>query len=73
MMETTMAKLYGAEMVTKVTQMAMILHGGDGTTMNFPIQRIWRDGMISPVAGGAPAILRNMIAGKLLNRRLSQH
>ncbi len=74
LMETAYAKTFANATVQKVTQMAMILHGGDGTTTNFPIQRIWRDAMAGgTVAGGAPAILRNMIAGKLLNRKLDQH
>ncbi|MBI2863505.1 MAG: acyl-CoA/acyl-ACP dehydrogenase [Chloroflexi bacterium] len=73
LIEATMAKLYASEVVRKVTEMAMTLHGGDGTTMDFPIQRLWREGPIATVGGGSPAILRNMIARKLLNRRLDQH
>ncbi|MDO8670681.1 MAG: acyl-CoA dehydrogenase family protein [Dehalococcoidia bacterium] len=73
LMDVTMAKLFASQVVTMVAQKAMILHGGDGTTMNFPIQRIWRGSQIYPVAGGSPAILRNMIAGRMLNRKFDQH
>ncbi|MDO8671104.1 MAG: acyl-CoA dehydrogenase family protein, partial [Dehalococcoidia bacterium] len=73
LMDVTAAKVFSNDVALKVTQKAMILHGGDGATMNFPIQRLWRDAMAGgPVAGGSPAVLRNMIASQILNRKLDQ-
>ncbi len=72
-MDVTIAKLFANQMAMKVTQMAMLLQGGDGTTVAFPAQRLWRDVAIAPVGGGVPPILRNMIAAQLLKKRLDQH
>jgi butyryl-CoA dehydrogenase len=47
----------------------MGLHGGDGVTMDFPIQRIHRDGVTAMVAGGSPAILKNSIAAQIFPHR----
>ena len=51
----------------------MKLHGGDGVTMDFPVQNVLRDAVTAMVAGGAPAVLKNAIAAQLYpHRRFSQ-
>jgi butyryl-CoA dehydrogenase len=63
--EASLSKLYGAEMVPEVTMKAILLHGGDGATKNFLIERVHRDAVTAMVAGGSPPVLRNAIASQL--------
>jgi butyryl-CoA dehydrogenase len=69
----TIAKLFGAVNGPQVTLKCLELHGGYGATLDYPIQRIHRDAISNVVAGGAPAVLRNGIAGGLFpDRRFPQ-
>jgi butyryl-CoA dehydrogenase len=72
-LEASLSKLNGSQMAPQVTLTGVKLHGGDGTTMRFPIQIALRDAVTALVAGGAPAVLKNAIAAQLYpNRRFSQ-
>ncbi|HEX4862885.1 MAG TPA: acyl-CoA dehydrogenase family protein [Acidimicrobiales bacterium] len=63
--ESSLSKLFGAEMAPQVTMKAILLHGGDGTTKDFLIERVHRDAVTAMVAGGSPPVLRNAIASQL--------
>jgi butyryl-CoA dehydrogenase len=63
--EASVAKLSGCTMLPEITKQAMILCGGDGTTLDFPAQRLHRDAMSALVAGGSPPVLKNAIAAQL--------
>ncbi|MCX2929897.1 acyl-CoA dehydrogenase family protein [Mycobacterium sp. CVI_P3] len=63
--DATFAKLSGCTMLPKVTHDAMVLCGGDGTTLDFPAQRLHRDAMAALVAGGSPPVLKNALAAQL--------
>jgi butyryl-CoA dehydrogenase len=63
--EASMSKLFGAEMAPQVTMKAILLHGGDGTTKDFLVERVHRDAVTAMVAGGSPPVLRNAIASQL--------
>jgi butyryl-CoA dehydrogenase len=72
-LDASMSKLFGAEMVPQLTLKGMLLHGGDGTTKDFLIQRVHRDAVTAMVAGGSPPVLRNAIAAQLFpDRRFKQ-
>lgn len=64
-LESTVSKLSGATMLPDLTQKGLLLHGGDGATLEFPIQRLHRDAIAAMVAGGSPPVLRNTIAAQL--------
>jgi butyryl-CoA dehydrogenase len=64
-LDSTMAKLFGSVMLPQVTLKSLELHGGYGVTMDYPIQRLHRDGVTAIAAGGAPSVLRNSIAALL--------
>ncbi len=68
-LESTLSKLSGATMLPQVTMKAMILSGGDGTTLDFPVQRLHRDAVAAMVAGGSPPVLKNAIAAQLFPKR----
>ena len=63
--ETTMAKVYAAEMVNRVADHAMQIHGGNGYMMEFPVQRYWRDARIQPIGGGTTQIMREILTKRL--------
>jgi butyryl-CoA dehydrogenase len=72
-LEASLAKLFGSEMVPQLTMKGVLLHGGDGTTMDYLIQRVHRDAVTAMVAGGSPPVLRNAIASQLFpDRRFRQ-
>lgn len=68
-LESTVSKLNGAAMLPDLTQKCLLLHGGDGVTLDYPIQRIHRDAIAAMVAGGSPPVLRNAIASQLYTER----
>ncbi len=59
----TMAKLFAAETYVKASNVAMQVFGGNGYSMEYDIQRHYRDCRISTVAAGSAEMLRNLIAG----------
>jgi butyryl-CoA dehydrogenase len=63
--EVTQAKLFGATVGPQITLKALELHGGLGVTADYAIQRIHRDAVTNVVAGGAPAVLRTVVASGL--------
>jgi alkylation response protein AidB-like acyl-CoA dehydrogenase len=64
--ESSMAKLYASEMVGRVTDKAIQLHGGYGYTRNLPLERFARDARIFRIYEGSSEIQRNIIARILL-------
>jgi butyryl-CoA dehydrogenase len=68
-LESSVSKLFGSTMLPQLTMQGVVLHGGDGATLDFPIQRLHRDGVAAMVAGGSPPVLRNAIASQLFPHR----
>ncbi len=60
--EITMAKLYCCDLVNKIAYEAIHILGGYGFTMEFPLQRIYRDARIMPIGGGTVEIQKEIIA-----------
>lgn len=63
--EITMAKLYCCDLVNRVAYEAIHVLGGYGFTMDFPLQRIYRDARIMPIGGGTVEIQKEIIAKTL--------
>jgi alkylation response protein AidB-like acyl-CoA dehydrogenase len=61
--EITMAKLLAAEAYVKATNIGMQVMGGFGYSMEFDMQRHFRDARAATVAAGSSEIQRNLIAG----------
>jgi alkylation response protein AidB-like acyl-CoA dehydrogenase len=61
-----MAKLDCSEMVGRVTDAALQIHGGYGYTRDFPIERLVRDARIFRIYEGSSEIQRNIIAAHIL-------
>jgi acyl-CoA dehydrogenase len=65
-LDASMAKLYASEMVGRVTDKALQLHGGYGYTRDFPLERFVRDARIMRIYEGSSEVQRNIIARSIL-------
>ena len=61
--EITMAKLFSSETYAKVANMGMQIMGGYGYSMEYDMQRHYRDCRSATIAAGSSQIQRNLIAG----------
>jgi butyryl-CoA dehydrogenase len=70
--EVSVAKCFANEMGKTVSDLAMQLHGGNGYSEEYGIERLHRDSHGWAIAGGTPAIQRVRIASELFGRNFSQ-
>ncbi|MDH3694433.1 MAG: acyl-CoA/acyl-ACP dehydrogenase [Gammaproteobacteria bacterium] len=61
-----MAKLYATEMLSKVSDDAIQIHGGMGLMADLPLERIWRDHRVERIWEGTSEIQRHIISRALL-------
>ncbi len=61
----SMAKLTASEMITKVTSMAVQIHGGYGYVTDYPVERYYRDARLYAIGGGTSEIQREIISRQL--------
>jgi butyryl-CoA dehydrogenase len=61
-MEAAIAKLYASEMATRVTHKAIQIHGGNGYSREYPVERAYRDARITEIYEGTSEIQRLVIA-----------
>jgi alkylation response protein AidB-like acyl-CoA dehydrogenase len=71
-LEVSLAKCFANEMSKRVSDAAMQLHGGNGYTEEYGIERLHRDAHGWAIAGGTPAIQRIRIASEMFGRRFDQ-
>lgn len=71
-LEAAYAKLYANEMVQRVTNEALQIHGHYGFTREFPLERMVRDSRGFALGGGTTEILRNTIASMVYGRSFDQ-
>ena len=64
--EIASAKLYASEMLARVTDAALQIHGGMGLMDDFPIERFWRDARVERIWDGTSEIQRHIISRDLL-------
>jgi alkylation response protein AidB-like acyl-CoA dehydrogenase len=64
--EASMCKLFGLEAVGRVTDRALLIHGGVGYTRKYPVERLYRDARLNWVEEGTPTIQRLVIARQFL-------
>ena len=62
MKEASMVKLFCSETLQEILAQAMQIHGGYGYTMEYPVQRYWRDGRLFTVTEGTSEIHHTVIA-----------
>jgi butyryl-CoA dehydrogenase len=64
--ESSMAKLYASEVSSRVTNLAIQIHGGYGYIKDFPVERYLRDAKLTEIGEGTSEIQRLVIARNLL-------
>ncbi|AXI48450.1 acyl-CoA dehydrogenase [Sulfitobacter sp. SK012] len=64
--EIASAKLYASEMLGRVTDTAIQLHGGMGLMDDYPLERFWRDARVERIWDGTSEIQRHIISRDLL-------
>jgi acyl-CoA dehydrogenase len=64
--EIASAKLYASEMLARVTDAAIQIHGGMGLMDDYPLERFWRDARVERIWDGTSEIQRHIIARDLL-------
>jgi butyryl-CoA dehydrogenase len=65
-MEASLAKLYASEMATRVAHKAIQIHGGNGYSSEYPVERAYRDARITEIYEGTSEIQRLVIASWVL-------
>ena len=65
--EASMCKLFGLEAVGRVTDRALLVHGGIGYTRAHPIERLYRDARLNWLEEGTPTIQYLVAASQLLD------
>jgi butyryl-CoA dehydrogenase len=71
-LHVSLAKCAANEMAKRVTDMAMMLHGANGYTEEYGLERMHRDAHGWALAGGTPNMQRTRIASELLGRAFDQ-
>ena len=64
--EIASAKLFASEMLARVTDEAVQIHGGMGLMSDLPLARFWRDARVERIWDGTSEIQRHIIGRDLL-------
>ncbi|MGK8234818.1 acyl-CoA dehydrogenase family protein [Roseovarius sp. MS2] len=64
--EIASAKLYASEMLARVTDATLQIHGGMGLMDDLPIERFWRDARVERIWDGTSEIQRHIISREML-------
>ena len=72
MTQAAQAKIFASEMAIQVTNDALQVFGAAGYSRDLPLERMVRDARMFTIGGGTAQVLRTVVAGKILNRKLPQ-
>ena len=64
--ESAMAKLFASEAATRVTDLAVQIHGGYGYSKAYPVERYYRDARVTRIYEGTSEIHRMVIAKSVM-------
>ena len=64
--DAAMAKVFASEMLGRVTDRALQIHGGAGLMSELPIERWWRDARVERIWDGTSEVQRHIISRSLL-------
>jgi acyl-CoA dehydrogenase len=68
--EASMAKLVGAQMVNRVADRVLQIHGGMGYTKELPIERLYREVRLYRIYEGTDEIQKRSLAKNLIDERV---
>lgn len=72
MLMAAQAKILAADTAIKVTSDALQVFGAAGYSRNRPMERMYRDARMFTIGGGTAQVLRNLVAGQILDRKFPQ-
>jgi alkylation response protein AidB-like acyl-CoA dehydrogenase len=64
---SAMAKLFASEAATRVTDLAVQIHGGYGYSKSYPVERYYRDARVTRIYEGTSEIHRMVIAKSVMD------
>jgi alkylation response protein AidB-like acyl-CoA dehydrogenase len=64
--EASMAKLFASEVAMRATSRAVQIHGGNGYTADYPVERYFRDAKLTEIGEGTSEIQRMVISREIL-------
>jgi butyryl-CoA dehydrogenase len=64
--DAAVAKLFASEMATRATHKAIQVHGGNGYSREYPVERAYRDARITEIYEGTSEIQRLVISSWVL-------
>ena len=67
-LDAAIAKLFASEMATRVTHKAIQIHGGNGYSREYPVERMYRDARITEIYEGTSEIQRLVISSWVLRQ-----
>jgi acyl-CoA dehydrogenase len=65
-MDAAMAKVFASEMLGRVTDRAIQIHGGAGLMSELPVERWWRDARVERIWDGTSEVQRHIISRAML-------
>jgi butyryl-CoA dehydrogenase len=65
-LEASIAKLFASEMATRVTHKAIQIHGANGYSREYPVERMYRDARVTEIYEGTSEIQRMIIGSSML-------
>jgi alkylation response protein AidB-like acyl-CoA dehydrogenase len=72
MVEAAQAKIFASETAQAVANDALQIFGARGYGRDLPLERMVRDARMFTIGGGTAQILRTVVAGGILGRKLPQ-
>jgi alkylation response protein AidB-like acyl-CoA dehydrogenase len=64
--EASMAKLFASQVAMRATSRAVQIHGGNGYTADYPVERYFRDAKLTEIGEGTSEIQRLVISREIL-------
>ncbi|HZZ84558.1 MAG TPA: acyl-CoA dehydrogenase family protein [Anaeromyxobacteraceae bacterium] len=64
--EASMAKLFASEVAMRATSKAIQIHGGNGYTKDYPVERYYRDAKLCEIGEGTSEVQRIVIGREIL-------
>ncbi len=66
--ETSMAKLYASEAAGRVIDRMVQLHGGNGYSREYAVERLYRDARVTRIYEGTSEVQRLVVARQMLRQ-----
>jgi acyl-CoA dehydrogenase len=64
--DAAMAKVFASEMLARMTDKALQIHGGAGLMSELPVERWWRDARVERIWDGTSEVQRHIISRSML-------